>query len=86
MELPQDSDEICLTVDTFSNMLNLRLFICHAGSFSGVLDCLPNSLRVVDWTNCPFPSLPSNFNSNNLAVLKMPGSQISVIGKTWKVR
>ncbi|KAM5569600.1 hypothetical protein ABKV19_016884 [Rosa sericea] len=77
VELPEESDEICLSITTFSKMRNLRLFIHRAGCFSGALDYLPNSLRVVDWPNCPFQSLPSNFNPRKLAVLKMPRSRIT---------
>ncbi|XP_024192843.2 TMV resistance protein N-like [Rosa chinensis] len=84
VELPEDSDVICLSGTTFLKMRNLRLFIHRAGCFSGALDYLPSSLRVVDWPNCPFQSLPSNFNPRKLAVLKMPKSRITGVMEGFK--
>jgi hypothetical protein len=31
----------------------------------------PNELRVLDWTECPLESLPSNFHGRKLTVLKI---------------
>ncbi|KAK9933095.1 hypothetical protein M0R45_020304 [Rubus argutus] len=85
VELPKDSDVMCLSGTTFSEMRNLRLFIHRSGCFSGVLNYLPNNLRVVDWPNFPFQSLPSNFNPKKLALLHMPGSYITRFGEGFKL-
>ncbi|KAM5569604.1 TMV resistance protein N [Rosa sericea] len=80
VELPEDSDMICLSGTTFSNMRNLRLFIHRAGRYYGVVDNLPNSLRVVDWPNYPLQFLPSNLIPRELALINMPRSRITVFG------
>ncbi|KAK9933087.1 hypothetical protein M0R45_020296 [Rubus argutus] len=85
VKLPKDSDAICLSGTTFSKMRNLRILIHRAGSFSGGLVYLPNNLRVVDWLDCPFWSLPSDFNPTKLAVLSMPGCRITRILEGIKV-
>jgi hypothetical protein len=39
---------------------------------------LPNGLRLLDWSEFPLSSLPSNFVLQNLVALNMPGSQIQL--------
>ncbi|XP_061990795.1 disease resistance protein RPV1-like [Rosa rugosa] len=84
VELPKDSDVICLSGTTFSNMQNLRLFIHRAGRYSGAVDSLPNSLRVVDWPKYPLQFLPSNLIPRELALINMPGSRITALGDRYK--
>ncbi|KAM5569743.1 hypothetical protein ABKV19_016982 [Rosa sericea] len=84
VELPKDSDVICLSGTTFSNMQNLRLFKHRAGRYSGAIDSLPNSLRVVDWPKYPLQFLPSNLIPRELALINMPGSRITVLGDRYK--
>ncbi|XP_061990789.1 disease resistance protein RPV1-like isoform X2 [Rosa rugosa] len=84
VKLPKDSDVICLSGTTFSNMRNLRLFIHCAGRCSGAVDSLPNSLRVVDWPEYPLQFLPSNLIQRELAVINMPRSRITVLGDGYK--
>ncbi|BAU01962.1 hypothetical protein VIGAN_11135100, partial [Vigna angularis var. angularis] len=43
-------------------------------SFSIGPEHLPNSLRVLDWTCYPSPSLPSDFNPKRFEILLMPES------------
>ncbi|KAM5569613.1 TMV resistance protein N [Rosa sericea] len=78
VKLLEDSDVICLSGSTFSNMRNLRLFIHRVGRYSGVVDNLPDSLRVVDWPDCPLRFLPSNLIPGEVALINMPGSRITV--------
>jgi hypothetical protein len=42
------------------------------------LKYLPNGLRLLDWSEFPLFSLPSNFVLQNLVALNMPGSQIQL--------
>ncbi|KAM5569760.1 hypothetical protein ABKV19_016994 [Rosa sericea] len=84
VQLPEDSDVICLCGTTFSNMRNLRLLIHRAGHYSGVVDSLPNSLRVVDWPDCALQFLPSNSIPKELAIINMPRSRITVLGDGYK--
>ncbi|PRQ38435.1 putative TIR domain, P-loop containing nucleoside triphosphate hydrolase [Rosa chinensis] len=72
VQFPKDSDVIYLSGTTFSNMPNLRLFIYRSGRYAGVVDNLPNSLRVLDWPDCDLQFLPSN----SFAVINMPRSCI----------
>jgi hypothetical protein len=41
---------------------------------------LPNGLRLLDWSEFPLSSLPSNFVLQNLIALNMPRSQIQLDG------
>ncbi|XP_061990786.1 disease resistance protein RPV1-like isoform X2 [Rosa rugosa] len=84
VELAKDSDVICLSGTTFSNMRKLRLFIHRAGCYSGAVDSLPNSLRVVDWPKYPLQFLPSNLIPRELALINMPRSRITVLGDGYK--
>ncbi|PRQ38269.1 putative TIR domain, P-loop containing nucleoside triphosphate hydrolase [Rosa chinensis] len=85
VELPKDSDVICLRGTTFSNMRNLRLFIYRAGRYSGAVDNLPNSLRVVDWLKYPLQFLPSNLIPRELSLINMSRSRITVLGDGYKM-
>ncbi|XP_042963137.1 probable disease resistance protein RPP1 isoform X2 [Carya illinoinensis] len=55
-------------------MKRLRLFRCRNALFSEELNFLPNSIRVLDWPNCPLQSMPSKFRGDKLSILLMPGS------------
>ncbi|KAL6226824.1 hypothetical protein ACLB2K_000784 [Fragaria x ananassa] len=80
VELPEYSDVLCLCATSFSSMKNLKLVICRAGRYSGVVDGLPNSLRVIDWPDCPLQVLPSHTIPRELSVIHMPRSRITVLG------
>ncbi|CAL9022103.1 unnamed protein product, partial [Prunus brigantina] len=71
-----ESDEVCLNVESFSKMKNLRLFINHNARLSGEVDYLPNELRLLSWPEYPSQSLPANFNPKKLAALNLPCSRI----------
>ncbi|KAM5569608.1 disease resistance protein RPV1-like [Rosa sericea] len=84
VQLPEDSHVICFSGTTFSNMRNLRLFIYRSGRYSGVVDNLPHSLRVIDWPNCHLQFLPSNSIPRELTLINMPRSHITVMGDGYK--
>ncbi|KAL6224294.1 hypothetical protein ACLB2K_003149 [Fragaria x ananassa] len=86
VELPQDSDVLCLCATSFSSMKNLKLIIGRAGRYSGVVDGLPNSLRVIDWPDCPLQVLPSHTLPRELSVIHMPRSRIKVLGDVYYKR
>lgn len=62
-------------------MKELR-FLSVCGDCSSDLDFsivgpdFPNALRYVDWSNYPFSSLPTTFQTNNLVALEMVNSRI----------
>ncbi|KAL4601373.1 hypothetical protein ACB092_11G268200 [Castanea dentata] len=57
----------------FSKMKNLRLLLIrNVRCCNGPLECLPNGLRLLDWRDCPFSSLPPSFFPKKLAVLNLP--------------
>jgi len=60
----------------FKEMKNLRILIIKGSSFSTVPEHLPNTLRVVDWSCYPSPSLPSDFNPKRFEILLMPESSL----------
>jgi hypothetical protein len=62
--------------DQFLKMKNLRLLkICNVKS-CGCLEYLPNGLRLLDWPQFPWSSLPSKFYPKNLVSLNLSHSRI----------
>jgi hypothetical protein len=84
VELPK-RDLICLSSKTFKKMKRLRLFISRNAYFSGKPNSLPNELRVLDWTECPLESLPSNFRGQKLLVLKLHNCLFKELKEVFKV-
>ncbi|KAF5442032.1 hypothetical protein F2P56_036952 [Juglans regia] len=79
-------DMIRLSPKAFAKMKRLRYFISRGACFSGgVLSYLSNELRVLDWSNCHLPSLPSNFHGEKLVVFKMNEGRIKEIN-CWKFK
>ncbi|RDX98506.1 Disease resistance-like protein CSA1, partial [Mucuna pruriens] len=58
----------------FMKMTNLRTLIIRKECFSKGPKKLPNSLRVLEWWGYPSESLPSDFQPEKLAILKLPYS------------
>ncbi|KAK7291261.1 hypothetical protein RIF29_06256 [Crotalaria pallida] len=69
-----NSKEVQLSGETFKKMKNLRILIIGDAIFSTQPQHLPNSLRVLDWSYYPSPSLPSTFNPKKLMTLKLAKS------------
>ncbi|KAG2668379.1 hypothetical protein I3760_15G157700 [Carya illinoinensis] len=74
VDFPKGDDIIRLSPKAFKKMKRLRLFGCRNAHFSEELNFLPNSIRVLDWPNCPLQSMPSKFRGDKLSILLMPGS------------
>jgi len=55
----------------FKEMKNLKTLIIRVGSFSKGPEHLPNSLRVLEWSGYPSPSLPPNFYPKKLVILEL---------------
>jgi len=62
----------------FREMKNLRILIIEDSTFSTGPEHLPNSLRVLDWSCYPSPSLPSNFNPKRFEIFLMPESCLQI--------
>ena len=58
----------------FEQMKNLRVLIIEKASFSTSPEHLPNSLRVLDWSEYPSECLPSDFHPKKLAILNLSES------------
>ncbi|XP_041012953.1 disease resistance protein RPV1-like isoform X2 [Juglans microcarpa x Juglans regia] len=87
VDLPQghDHDMIRLNPKAFAKMKRLRFFISRDARFSGrVLNYLSNELRVLDWSNCPLQSLPSNFHGGKLIDFKLYRGRIKEISGQFK--
>jgi hypothetical protein len=69
-------DLIHLSPEAFKNMTRLKMFINRNACFSEKPNFFSNELRLLDWSNYPGESLPSNFCGKNLVVLTMPRSQL----------
>ncbi|KAF5468766.1 hypothetical protein F2P56_012895 [Juglans regia] len=80
-----DHDMIRLSPKSFRKMKRLRFFKSHGAYFSGrSLDYLSNELRVLDWSNCPLQSLPSNFRGEKLFDFKLYRGHIQEISGQFK--
>ncbi|XP_042960603.1 disease resistance protein Roq1-like isoform X2 [Carya illinoinensis] len=84
IDFPEGDDIIRLSPKAFENMKRLRFFRCRNAHFSEELNCLPNSIRVLDWPDCPLESMPSKFRGDKLKSLHMPGSRIQEIQLEFK--
>ncbi|KAG6676644.1 hypothetical protein I3842_15G162900 [Carya illinoinensis] len=84
IDFPEGDDIIRLNPKAFENMKGLRLFRCLNAHFSEELNCLPNSIRVLDWPDCPLQSMSSEFRGDKLYILLMPGSRILEIPLEFK--
>ncbi|XP_028806099.1 TMV resistance protein N-like, partial [Neltuma alba] len=74
-------DVIYLEPKAFSNMSNLKLLIISHSSHDQLnllhgLNCLPNSLKVIDWKEYPLDSLPGQTQFDELVDLKMQHSKL----------
>ncbi|KAG6676508.1 hypothetical protein I3842_15G155000 [Carya illinoinensis] len=80
-----DHDMIRLSPKSFAKMKRLRFFISRGARFSGrSIDYLSNELRVLDWSNCPLQSLPSNFRGEKLIDFQLYGGCIKDISGQFK--
>ena len=55
----------------FETMKNLKTLIIRNGNFFEGPKHLPNSLRVLEWSEYPSHSLPADFHPRKLAILKL---------------
>ncbi|KAK7291274.1 hypothetical protein RIF29_06282 [Crotalaria pallida] len=77
-ERENDNDIIDFDGKAFKTMEKLKTFIIHGSNFfekadyfNGDLDNLPNSLRVLEWQQYPFPTLPFGSHPEKLNILKL---------------
>ena len=72
-------------VEAFSKMKYLKLLQIHGAQLMHDPKHLPNSLRVLDWSEYPSKSLPLSFQSNELVKLCLNYSKIERLWKGTKV-
>lgn len=78
-------NQIALSASSFSGMKSLEIFINNNAQFTGNINYLPDKLRLIDWPEFPFTSLPSTFVPKELVKLNMPHSCMSQLGEAFKV-
>ncbi|KAH7521526.1 hypothetical protein FEM48_Zijuj07G0042900 [Ziziphus jujuba var. spinosa] len=71
-----ESEELPLTIDLISKMIDLRLLKLHNVKFSKVLGYLSNNLQFLEWNKYPLVSMPSSFQLDKLVEIVMPNSII----------
>ncbi|KAJ7960444.1 Disease resistance-like protein [Quillaja saponaria] len=64
--------------DALKKMTNLRIIMFENAYFSEGPKHIPNSLRVLDWSGYPSPSLPLDFYPENLVILNLPNSRLTL--------
>ncbi|KAL4636710.1 hypothetical protein ACB092_03G027600 [Castanea dentata] len=65
-----------LEAKCLEKMKNLKFLIVNNVDICGGIGYLPNELRLLDWPEFPFSSLPFNFRPQKLITLNMPESQV----------
>nr|WIL60029.1 nodulation protein [Melilotus officinalis] len=58
--------------EAFKKMPNLKILIIRKCHFSKAPKYLPNSLKVLEWWNYPSEKLPSDFDSKQLVICRLP--------------
>jgi hypothetical protein len=74
LDSPLIEDEEAIEWDgkAFEKMPNLRILIIRKCRFSNAPKYLPNSLKVLEWLRYPSEELPSDFDSKQLVIYKVP--------------
>ena len=73
-------------LEAFPKMPNLKLLIIHGVQLLHGPKNLPNKLRILDWSEYPSKSLPSDFQPDELVELHLLHSKIEQLWKGIKVR
>lgn len=71
--------------EAFSNLSQLRFLQVHNVHPSQGLTCLPESLRLLEWTGYPLRSLPQYFQPDELIELNLCHSNLDLLWKGIKV-
>jgi hypothetical protein len=74
LDSPLIEDEEAIEWDgkAFEKMPNLRILIIRKCRFSNAPNYLPNRLKVLEWLRYPSEELPSDFDSKQLVIYKVP--------------
>ena len=73
---PPKRAKLQLEAKCLEKMKNLKFLIVNNVDICGGIEYLPNELRLLDWPEFPFSSLPFNFRPQKLIALNMPESQV----------
>ncbi|XP_030958559.1 TMV resistance protein N-like [Quercus lobata] len=76
MICPPKRAKLQLEAKCLEKMKNLKFLIVNNVDICGGIEYLPNELRLLDWPEFPFSSLPFNFRPQKLIALNMPESQV----------
>ncbi|XP_048131779.1 disease resistance protein RPV1-like [Rhodamnia argentea] len=68
----------------FARMVNLRFLQLDGRNFEGDFKNIFSELRWLSWSNCPFEFQATSFGLENLAVLKLSGSNITEDWGGWR--
>ncbi|KAF3789580.1 Leucine-rich repeat-containing protein 1 [Nymphaea thermarum] len=68
-----------LRTEAFAAMSGLRLLHIANVNFAGDFTCIPNKLKWLKWEGCPFKSLPSEFNLQEVVVLDLSFGMVSEV-------
>lgn len=83
---PPLREEIECTDIVFKKMKNLRILIVRQTIFSCEPCYLPNNLRVLEWTEYPSQSFPSDFYPSKLVRFNLSGSNLLVLENPFQVQ
>ncbi|XP_039162477.1 disease resistance protein RPV1-like isoform X2 [Eucalyptus grandis] len=75
-------NEAVLCTEYFKPIINLRLLQINHAKLEGKFKFLPQSLKWLQWKECPLTILPSDFCPRDLAVLDLTYSKIERLWKT----
>ncbi|KAK9928611.1 hypothetical protein M0R45_025737 [Rubus argutus] len=67
----ESGGDVDVNAKSFSLMSKLRYLKINNGNLPNGLECLPNSLRILQWTGYPLKSLPQHFNLEKMIELSL---------------
>lgn len=68
-----------MRIEAFAAMSALRLLHIANVNFVGEFSCIPNKVKWLKWEGCPFKSLPSDLNLQEVVVLDLSSGMISEV-------
>ena len=71
MDSTESGVEVDVNAKSFSMMNKLRYLKINCGNLPSGLECLPNSLLILDWTGYSSRSLPQHFNLEKIIELSL---------------
>ncbi|KAK2636335.1 hypothetical protein Ddye_031127 [Dipteronia dyeriana] len=81
--LADNGTGVMLHTNSFKHLVNLRLLQINYVKLNGSFRIMPGELKWLQWRGCSLKTLPSEFSSQNIAVLDLSESKITKV-RGWR--